>query len=230
MKQNLDNYRFVQAIARRVLSELERYLQPGLTEQEIAAHCRQRLVQLGATSFWYHDIAALVLVGPRTMLSVSGAHYAPTTTVVRHCDLVTIDLSPTLASAWGDCARSYIVGRGNGNQETYQELQTGLTFEQALHGAFFAVASTGMTFSDLFEQMNSVIERADFVNLDYRKNLGHTLASTLDGRQFIERGSTVHLEEGLLFTFEPHVARRHGSFGFKYEEVYAVTSSGVELI
>ena len=37
--------------------------------------CEQKMLELGADSFWYWDIGAFVFAGDETTISVSGKHY-----------------------------------------------------------------------------------------------------------------------------------------------------------
>ncbi len=103
----------VQNIALRVLREIVPFIKAGSTECNVAEACTQLLQQHGAEGCWYHNVPAMVLVGERTTLSVSGRDYQPSDVAIRTNDLVTIDLSPVVDDCWGDCARSYIVESGN---------------------------------------------------------------------------------------------------------------------
>ena len=49
-----------------------------------------------------------------------------------------------------------------------------------------------------------------FLNLDFRKNLGHSIESNIEDRCFIEDGNTRRLGEIALFTFEPHIRSKEG--------------------
>ena len=102
-------YLHVQDIALRVLRDIVPFIKSGNKECNVADVCAQLLEQYGAKDCWYHDVPALVLVGERTTLSVSGTDYKPSDVAIGANDLVTIDLSPMINGFWGDCARSYIV-------------------------------------------------------------------------------------------------------------------------
>ncbi len=108
----LSPYLKVQDIALCVLRDVVPFIRLGRTERYVAHVCALLLEQYGAKESWYHDLPALVLVGERTTLSVSGRDYQPSDTAIAANDLVTIDLSPVVDGCWGDCARSYIVESG----------------------------------------------------------------------------------------------------------------------
>lgn len=42
---------------------------------ELRNACEEKLLELGADSFWYYDIGALVYAGDETSKSVSGVEY-----------------------------------------------------------------------------------------------------------------------------------------------------------
>ena len=90
-------YLDVQNIALRVLRDIVPFIKTGNTESWVADVCTQLLQQYGAKDCWYHNVPALVLVGERTTLSVSGRDYQPSDVTIRTNDLVTIDLSPSVA-------------------------------------------------------------------------------------------------------------------------------------
>jgi Xaa-Pro aminopeptidase len=108
----LSSHCHVQDIALRVLRDVVPFIKKGNTEREVVDVCTQLLKQYGAEECWYHNVRALVLVGERTVLSMSGRDYQPTDLAIGTSDLVTIDLSPMVNGCWGDCARSYIVESG----------------------------------------------------------------------------------------------------------------------
>ena len=87
-------YLHVQDIALQVLRDIEPFIKYGNNEFGIADECTQLLAQYGANDSWYHSVPALVLVGERTTLSISGTEYQPSNTAIGANDLVTIDLSP----------------------------------------------------------------------------------------------------------------------------------------
>ncbi len=84
-----------------------------------------------------------------------------------------------------------------------------------------------MSYDELFFILNDEIKNLGFVNLDLHGNLGHSIEMDKDDRIYIERGS-IHTfrEVGKPFTFEPHIRRIDGSFGFKREDIYYFDKDG----
>src|SRR5690349_16731355 len=108
----VDAHRKAQHAARSVLSELAADIGPDDTEQSIASRAARALSRHGIQGTWYYDCPALVLLGSRSCASTSGREYRPGLEPVGQTNLVTVDLSPSYAGHWGDCARSFPVEQG----------------------------------------------------------------------------------------------------------------------
>jgi hypothetical protein len=82
------------------------------------------------------------------------------------------------------------------------------------------------TFHELFEFANSAITAEGFENLDFLGNVGHSIAARLDDRIYIQAGNHRRLGDSSLFTFEPHIRKVGGPWGFKHENVYRIRPDG----
>ena len=228
-----DRHVAVQSIAKRALEELLGIVQPGVTEQLIATAAEDLMRRLGIEQFWYHGIAALVLVGERTTLSVSGRDYAPTSKAVHADDLITIDLSPAVGRVWGDYARSIFVEDGVASLEPSPSnvaLRHGYEMENLLHAKLIELANPKMTAHELWSQMNALIKAKGFENLDFQGNLGHSIEQNLGDRAYIECGNQKRLSDLSLFTFEPHIRRKGGNLGYKHEDIFCFCNGALEAI
>ena len=105
-------YKKAQDAAKKVHAALGEFIDSESTERSIAAKSKELLSAQGVTDTWYHEVPAFVLLGSRSCLSISGREYRPSEEKVGQTNLVTVDLSPMLGVAWGDCARSYCVEKG----------------------------------------------------------------------------------------------------------------------
>lgn len=103
---NIEPYINVQSIAKNVLFQLGSLITSDSTEKSILSLAKQLLEDSGIIETWYHNIPALVLLGERSCLSISGKDYFPSDESVGSNNLVTVDLSPCIGNVWGDCARS----------------------------------------------------------------------------------------------------------------------------
>lgn len=217
----------VQSIAKRVLRDLGETLTPTDSERAIAERAVRLLAERGIADTWYYACPALVLLGTRSCLSVSGRDYMPADEPIGDVGLVTIDLSPARGHVWGDCARSFFIEDGRATDEPRREdFRHGRDVERRLHDAMRAFVRPETTFGELFAFGNAEIERHGYENLDYRGNLGHSIETSRDRRRYIERGADTPLAAVKLFTFEPHICRRGRAWGFKHEDIYYFDETG----
>ncbi|MCM3782039.1 aminopeptidase P family protein [Neobacillus mesonae] len=227
--RDLSKYHYIQSIAKSTITELENEIKEGISEREIVRRAENIMRSKGVERFWYYGIGAFVHVGKRTVISESGKDYKPSDNLVRRDDIVTVDLSPELNNFWGDFARTFIVIDGKvsnetvlENNKTYPALEflEGMRTEKQLHIIFKEVIKPNMTFEEVFLHMNKVIEGADYLNLDFSGNLGHTIEFDKNKRKYFELGNKVKLSDVSYFTFEPHIKHKNGEYGFKKEDIY----------
>ena len=219
----LQNYQKAQQIAKDTINFLKEYLCEGISEKEIKKIAEEYMIKKGSTSFWYHNVGAFILVGERTTISLSGKNYKPTDTKIQKNDLVTIDLSPTIKDFWADFARSFIIENGKVTEtekSNQQELVEGIKTEEKLHQEFQKSINPNTTFHEIFKTINNLIENLGYKNLDFKKNLGHSIEKHRDNRIYIEENNHKKLQETNFFTFEPHIKKKNGKYGFKMENIY----------
>lgn len=217
-------YRWVQACAKAALSEIGRSVTPGMSEADVVDLSIAALQKQGVTETWYYTVPAYVLVGGRSILSMSGRDYIPSVDArLAEGDIFTVDLSPSIDGRWGDCARTFHVGAA----EATMAIQEGVDIERQLHRELAAWATTGTTFDALFQHMNARIVELGYENLDFAGNLGHTIERTRDERIYTEAGNMIRLGDASLFTFEPHIRRPGSRVGIKHENIYFFDSLDV---
>ena len=229
---NLEEYRHVQSTAKNVHENLQYSINPESTEYSIAEKAKELMAELGIFDTWYHEVPAFVLLGSRSCLSISGKNYQPSTEKVGDSNLVTVDLSPMLGNIWGDCARSYFIEEWECKTlPASLEFQQGYSVEQTLHLRMKNFVKPTTLFSELFEFGNQQIHELGYANLDFLNNLGHSIEVTTENRRFIDKNCHEQLGNVQLFTFEPHIKKKGGCWGFKHENIYFFDSKGhiVEL-
>lgn len=218
----------VQNAAKKVLEYLAQQIHPGSTEASIALAATRHLADMGYPQTWYHQCPAFVLLGSRSLLSISGRDYSPAEEKVGQLNLVTVDLSPKSGEAYGDCARSFYIEDGVCRTVPVGEpFTTGHKVQRELHAIMKNGVSPQTTFHELFKLANDSINTLGFENLDFLGNVGHSL----DGRPgqtrcFVEAGNHRRLGDVPCFTFEPHIRQLGGRWGFKHENVYYFNASG----
>ena len=223
-QQELQSYRRVQHAAKQTIDYIKSIIKPKMNLREIRKACEEKLLELGADSFWYWDVGALVFAGEETTVSVSGKQYVTADRYINNNDIITIDLSPQIGNIWGDYARTIIVENGKVVDDIEliqnQEWKSGLQMEEKLHTELLSFVTKETTFEELYYHMNEFIVENGFVNLDFMGNLGHSIVKAKSDRIYIEKGNKAKLGEVNYFTFEPHIAFPDSKYGYKKENIY----------
>lgn len=213
----------VQKIAKDTIAYAKRHIIPGMKLTQIRQMCEDKMLALGADSFWYWDIGAFVFAGDDTALSVSGRSYTTIERIIAPDDIITIDLSPQCGNVWGDYARTIVLQNGVVAQERdilNDEWRRGLEMEAVLHEELFRFARPETTFEELYYHMNDLIRAKGFVNLDFAGNLGHSIVRRKEDRIYTEKGNRARLGDVECFTFEPHIGIEGSPYGYKKEDIY----------
>lgn len=217
-------YSQIQLAAKQTIEYIKNIIKPGMNLLEIRKLCEEKLLELGADSFWYWDVGAFVFAGDETTVSVSGKQYATSDRVIGNNDIITIDLSPQAGNIWGDYARTIIVENGKVVEDIglieKSEWKSGLLMEDKLHAELLHFVTKETTFDKLYYHMNEYIVENGFMNLDFMGNLGHSIVKTKGDRVYIEKGNMMKLGDVKYFTFEPHIAFPNSKYGYKKENIY----------
>ena len=218
------NYLEVQNIAKQTIDYIKTVIKPNMNLREIRYLCEERMLSLGADSFWYWNIGAFVFSGDETTISVSGREYVTANKLISDNDIITIDLSPQCKNVWGDYARTIIIENGTvvNHIENIQnsEWHNGLLMEEALHNELIRFVAPDVTFEELYYFMNDYIRNNGYINLDFLGNLGHSIEKDKNDRIYIEKGNKKKLSEMNYFTFEPHISTKSSLYGYKKENIY----------
>jgi hypothetical protein len=107
-----------------------------------------------------------------------------------------------------------------------RQLRAGLSFLQRLQAAMRAFVTTQTTFHALAQWTEGRLRAEGFSNLDFRGNVGHSIATRREERVYIETGNHRRLGEVSFFTFEPHVRAADGPWGYKLEDMFFFNSAG----
>lgn len=227
MPPDLEEYSSVQSRAKTVLSFVGNTLSPTASEASIAAEATSLLADAGVVHTWYHNCPALVLAGPRSVKSVPGADYVPSSGPIGEDTVVTVDLSPMDGKIWGDCARTFFVEDGVvADRPNRPEFRIGYDYLRVLHAQMRKFLTVDTTFRSLYEFANDLIRTYGFENLDFRNNVGHSIETRLADRRFIDSDTLDKLSSTDYFTFEPHIRQRGGRWGFKHEDIYYFDQDG----
>ena len=225
------SYSRIQLVAKQTIEYIKKIIKPGMNLLGIRKFCEEKLLELGADSFWYWDVGAFVFAGDETCVSVSGKQYVTSDRVIGNNEIITIDLSPQVGNIWGDYARTIIVENGMVVEDIglieNPEWKSGLQMEEKLHAELLRFATKETTFEKLYYHMNEFIVENGFVNLDFMGNLGHSIVKTKGDRVYIEKGNMTKLGDVKYFTFEPHISFSDSKYGYKKENIYYFVENGL---
>lgn len=214
----------IQSIAKETIEYAKKIIKPNLSLIKIREMCENKMLELGADSFWYYNVGALIFAGDETTKSVSGKEYITSDYIIKNDDIITIDLSPQIKNIWGDYARTIIIENGKVVDEINQiqnaEWKNGLLIEKELHSELLNFATRNTTFEELYYHMNDFIKKCGYINLDFNGNLGHSIVKNKNRRIYIEKGNKKKLSKVKHFTFEPHIALPNSNYGCKKENIY----------
>ena len=214
----------VQKIAKDTIDYIKNEICTGMKLTDVRRLCEEKMLALGADSFWYWDVGAFVFSGDETTVSVSGREYVTSDRLIAADDIITIDLSPQCGNIWGDYARTMILEDGsvvddiNGIRNA--EWRNGLLMEEELHAELLRFVTPQTTFEELYFHINQLITDRGFINLDFLGNLGHSIVKDKNNRIYTEKGNTAPLSSVDYFTFEPHISVKGSKYGYKKENIY----------
>lgn len=221
-------YAEVQKIAKDTIEFIKTKITAGMKLTDIRQLCEDKMLELGADSFWYWDIGGFVFSGDETTVSVSGREYITSDRKIASDDIITIDLSPQNNNIWGDYARTLIIEDGSVvddiNNIRNDEWRAGLLMEEELHKELIAFATPQTTFEELYYHINKLITDRGFINLDFLGNLGHSIVKDKNDRIYTEKGNKALLSSVDYFTFEPHISVPNSKYGYKKENIYYFNS------
>ena len=221
---NRMEYNDLQRIAKETISYIKTIIKPNINLLDVRQLCEEKMLSLGADSFWYWNVGAFVFSGDETIVSISGREYITSDRLISNNDIITIDLSPQNNTIWGDYARTIIIENGEVvdciDKIQNNEWRNGLLMEERLHQELIDFVTPQTTFEELYLHINSLIIDKGFINLDFMGNLGHSIAKNKDERVYIEKDNHLLLSSTDYFTFEPHISNPTSKYGYKKENIY----------
>lgn len=84
-------YSEVQKIAKDTIEYIKNEIHAGMKLTEVRRLCEDKMLALGADSFWYWDIGAFVFSGDETTVSVSGREYVTSDRLIAPDDIILLD-------------------------------------------------------------------------------------------------------------------------------------------
>lgn len=198
-------------ISTQALSELPKWLTPGVTELEIAFQLEQQMRRLGADDKAFETIVA-------GGLNSAIPHHEPTTKVVEVGDLLKIDFGAKVAGYHSDCTRTFVVGSPS-------------AWQRELYDAVFNAQAIGremlkpkVTFSSV---VSAVTESLNFAGYGkyFSHGLGHGVGLAIHENPFFAASDHAKIDQNTVITVEPG-AYLPGQGGVRIEDTVVITDDG----
>lgn len=203
-------------LSEAALDNLLRWVQPGMTERQIAARLSD---ELGAQSCTGLAFESLVQTGPNSALP----HGSTTDRVLQRDEFLLIDFGGSLEGYPADITRTFCLGTPTA------EMQRIYDTVLAANEAGKAAAGPGVTMGAVDKAARDVIEAAGYGEYFIHRT-GHGLGlDTHEPIPQIAAGVEDRLEPGMVFTVEPGIYIP-GLGGVRIEDNIAITDSGAEVL
>ena len=204
-----------QEITDRALSEILKFIQPGMTEQEIAAKLQYDMLRFGAEKMSFDPI---VVSGPNGSLP----HGIPSAKQVQQGEFITMDFGCKYGGYCSDMTRTVALGEPTGEmQKVYQTV-----LEAQLAG--IAVTKAGVPGKSIDAAARKVIEDAGYGEY-FGHGYGHSLGIEIHESPNANTREETLLPVGAVVSAEPGIYLP-GKFGVRIEDVTVLTADGCMVL
>ncbi len=203
------------AMGSRLFEEVLAVMQPGMTEDAVAAQLEYRARMAGAEGMSFPTIVAS---GRRSALP----HGRATSTRLPRRGFVTLDFGIVLDGYCSDMTRTVHLGRATDQERNVYDA----VLEAQEAGA--AAIRPGIAAADVDEAARSVLRRR---KLDkwFTHSTGHGVGLEIHEGPRLAAKQKQELEPGMVVTIEPGIYLP-GRFGVRIEDMVLVTTRGAEIL
>lgn len=208
----IETIREIARIVDQTHAEVYRNARPGITEMDIALMFIEGVLKRGASGMKNLVVGS----GERSVF----ANCPPTNRVLRHGDVMRVDVFAHLNGYLSDIARTSVVGSPSKEQH---QIWAKLCEAESL---VFAMIKPGVTTAELWREFLDYFTKAELnpaINF-----LGHSIGLTLHEEPFIDRYNNYVVEEGMVLVIEPVFAT--GAEQYHLEDFVLVTKDGCEIL
>ncbi|MEA4882287.1 MAG: aminopeptidase P family protein [Clostridia bacterium] len=191
------------------------FIEPGVTEQEIAMELEYHMRRNGASGLAFDMIVASGARG-------SMQHGAPSTKIIQTGEFVLMDFGVQADGYLSDMTRTVMVGRASDEQrKVYHSVR-----QAQQHG--LDIIKAGMRGHDVWDEMRKVVADAGFGEYAGRR-FGHAFGLEIHESPYLIEGSRDVLAAGNVVTVEPG-AYIPGWGGVRIEDMAVVTATGCTVL
>jgi Xaa-Pro aminopeptidase len=202
------------ALGCRLFDRILTFIQPGMTEMEVAAELEHAARLAGAEGMSFETIIAS---GVRSSMP----HGHATLSRLPRRGFVTLDFGVLLDGYCSDMTRTIHIGRATAEERN--------AYDAVLEAQEAGVAAVraGVVTGDVDEATRSVLRRAGLAQW-FTHSTGHSLGLEIHEDPRLAANRTEKLKAGMIVTIEPGVYMP-GKFGIRIEDTVLVTRYGCEI-
>jgi len=209
--EELEYIRKASSIVDGVVSELSKFIKPGMRERDIIKKIPDFFEMLGSDKMSFDPIVAS---GPNGSMP----HYSGNQRVIEENDIIILDLGGRYKGYCSDTTRTLFVGGPTEEQKKVYEIVR--TAQKAGEDA----VKPGATGQDVDRAARRVIVDAGYGDYFFNR-VGHGIGIAVHENPYIIEGNDVPLQPGNVFSVEPGIYLP-GKFGVRIENLVAVRPDG----
>jgi Xaa-Pro aminopeptidase len=201
------------SIAAQALKQTRRYIEPGVTENELAGILDLQMRKLGATN----SFDTIVAFGP----NASRPHHQPSKRRLKQRDTILIDFGAKYKGYCSDITRCFAVGRPTAFYERVYSVV------QQAQAAAIDMIKAGVELVKIDAAPREAIRKNDLPV--YGHGSGHGFGLEIHESPFLKPESKAKLKAGQVITIEPGVYIP-GKLGVRIEDDVLVTETGCRIL
>ncbi len=239
-KTDFENMRLAGAVVGKALSEVEKFIRPGITTLELDSIIEDVILSEGATPSFknYNGFPSAACISIDDVV----VHGIPSLRVLKEGEIVSVDVGAKKNGFHGDAARTFAVGK----VEPYKQKLIDVTKQSFFEGLKFLKA--GGRLGDVSHAIQAYAESFGYGVV--RDMVGHGIGAHLHEDPNIpnygKAGTGIPIKVGYAFAIEPMITfgdyritidddgwtcrTRDGSPSAHYENTVIITENGVEIL
>lgn len=213
-ESEVERIRAAQAITEAVFDDILPFIEPGVTERELAAEITYRHLKRGAESMSFDPIVAAGENGARP-------HARPTDRPFQEGDMIVIDMGGFQDGYASDMTRTVALG------DPGDEARRGYNLVREAQEQALDAARAGLTGKALDKVARDVIENGGLGDF-FAHGLGHGIGLQVHEWPRVSHTTDDELPAGACVTIEPGVYVPEEGYGVRIEDIVVLRSNGAE--